>query len=50
MLLDEIDFSDRDWVPGVGWPYGRETLIPFYRRATEAAEAGPFDYGRPPPP
>ena len=31
--LDPIDFEPRDWVPQSGWPFGRDTLEPYYRRA-----------------
>ena len=31
--LDDIDFEARDWVPHSGWPFGRETLAPYYDRA-----------------
>ncbi|HEV3121650.1 MAG TPA: GMC family oxidoreductase [Isosphaeraceae bacterium] len=31
--LDEIDFKPRDWVAHSGWPFTRELLEPFYRRA-----------------
>ncbi len=33
LTLDPIDFQSRDWVPFSGWPFGRETLDPFYLRA-----------------
>ncbi|MEM8932615.1 MAG: GMC family oxidoreductase [Acidobacteriota bacterium] len=35
LTLDPIDFETRDWLPGSGWPFSRETLEPFYRRAAE---------------
>jgi choline dehydrogenase-like flavoprotein len=41
---DPIDFADRPWAPGPGWPFGLEVLAPYYVRAQVAAEAGPFDY------
>ncbi len=31
--LDDLDFKNRDWVPGSGWPITRESLKPYYRRA-----------------
>ena len=31
--LDELDFAERDWVPGSGWPFAKETLAPYYERA-----------------
>ena len=33
--LDEIDFMARDWVPWSGWPFGKATLTPYYKRARE---------------
>ncbi len=38
--FDPIDFEPRDWVPGSGWPFGRDALAAYYVRAMEAAEAG----------
>jgi choline dehydrogenase-like flavoprotein len=31
--LDPIDFEERSWVPYSGWPFDRDHLAPFYRRA-----------------
>ncbi|AHK45141.1 hypothetical protein ASD02_29585 [Ensifer sp. Root1252] len=31
--LDEQDFAVRPWVRHSGWPFGREHLLPYYRRA-----------------
>ena len=31
--LEEIDFTDRPWIPNSGWPFGREALIPYFKRA-----------------
>jgi len=42
--FDEIDFEAREYVPFSGWPFGRETLLPFYPRANELCEAGAFEY------
>ncbi len=42
--LDAIDFEKRDWVPHSGWPFTRETLVPYYRRAHELCGLGPFGY------
>lgn len=44
MPFDPIDFEARDWVAGPGWPFGIDTLTPYYLAAQEAAEAGAFDY------
>lgn len=56
MPFDAIDFAQRPWVPGPGWPFPSDVLTPYYRAAQVAAEAGDFDYdpasvlpGRPPP-
>lgn len=42
--FDPIDFAERDWVPGPGWPMPLQDLTPYYHAAQAAAEAGPFDY------
>jgi choline dehydrogenase-like flavoprotein len=34
-LLDQLDFSDRPWVPNSGWPIGADELAPFLDRAAE---------------
>jgi len=31
--LDAIDFEKRDWLPWSGWPFGKETLAPWYAQA-----------------
>jgi len=31
--LDPIDFEQRDWVEWSGWPFGKEELGPWYRKA-----------------
>jgi choline dehydrogenase-like flavoprotein len=36
--LDPLDFEQRDWVPESGWPFGHDTLRPFYERARAACE------------
>ncbi len=28
--LDDTDFVERPWIPGSGWPIGKEMLVPFY--------------------
>jgi choline dehydrogenase-like flavoprotein len=40
--LDALDFEPRPWVPHSGWPFRRETLEPWYRRAAETCEIPPF--------
>jgi len=44
MGLDAIDFERREWVPGSGWPFGKEELDPYYRKAHEFCEIGPYAY------
>ena len=47
MPLDPIDFERRPYMPASGWPFGYETLLPYYVRANELCEAGEFAYSRP---
>jgi choline dehydrogenase-like flavoprotein len=42
--MDASDFEARDWVPGSGWPFGRETLEPYFPRAQSLVEAGAWAY------
>jgi choline dehydrogenase-like flavoprotein len=42
--LAPIDFEEREGIPRSGWPFGRDTLDPFYARAQELCDAGPYDY------
>jgi choline dehydrogenase-like flavoprotein len=42
--FDPIDFEARDWVPGSGWPFDRDHLVPFYIRAQPYVELGRFGY------
>lgn len=42
--LDPIDFEQRDWLPYSGWSFTREHLDPFYQRAHEVSQLGPFNY------
>ncbi|MCA0374406.1 MAG: GMC family oxidoreductase [Gemmatimonadetes bacterium] len=42
--LDPIDFRTRAWVSGSGWPFGAETLTPFYARAHPLLDLGVPDY------
>jgi choline dehydrogenase-like flavoprotein len=56
--LDALDFEERDWLPGSGWPFGAELLRPYYERAQQVLRLEGFDYagarwasaGRPPLP
>lgn len=42
--LEENQFERRDWVPHSGWPFGRDELLPYYRRAHRVLQLGPFNY------
>jgi choline dehydrogenase-like flavoprotein len=40
--LDPVDFQQRAWVVDSGWPFGRETLDPYYVAASGLLELGPY--------
>lgn len=42
--FDPIDFEPRAHVPLSGWPFGRETLDPYYTRAMALLDAGAHDF------
>ncbi|MBL8743973.1 MAG: GMC family oxidoreductase, partial [Myxococcales bacterium] len=42
--FDEIDFEPRDFVPHSGWPLRKRDLDPYYVRAHEYLELGPYTY------
>lgn len=42
--LDESDFEKRPWVAHSGWPFPRKELEPYFPRAQDLVEAGPFLY------
>lgn len=42
--MDPLDFERRDWVPFSGWPFGRDRLESFYRRAHRIFRIGPPRY------
>jgi choline dehydrogenase-like flavoprotein len=44
MGLDEMDFEKRDWVPNSGWPFTKNELDPYYIKAHEFCEIGPYSY------
>jgi choline dehydrogenase-like flavoprotein len=44
MPFDEIDFEARADLPYQGWPFLKTELDPWYRRAQEVCQLGPFDY------
>jgi choline dehydrogenase-like flavoprotein len=43
-LQDPLDFEPRPWIGSLGWPIPREEMLPFYERAHEVLELGPFEY------
>jgi len=43
-LQDPLDFQPRPWIGSLGWPFTREALMPFYERAHEVLDLGPFEY------
>jgi len=43
-LPDSLDFETREGVPYSGWPFSRSYLEPWYRRAQEVCQLGPFGY------
>ncbi len=42
--FDPIDFEPRPWVAHSGWPFGADTLAPYYAEANALCEAGRFAY------
>ena len=44
--LDPIDFEQRAWVPYSGWPFGIDELEPYFKRAQDLVEAGPWSYDK----
>jgi choline dehydrogenase-like flavoprotein len=42
--FDDIDFKKRSWVPHSGWPIQRSDLEPFYKKAHEPLQLGPYPY------
>lgn len=40
--LNSSDFKVKEWVPHSGWPITRDTLDPFYERACDLLELGPY--------
>ena len=45
--FDPIDFEARAYMPGSGWPFGLETLLPYYPLANAICEAGRYAYQAP---
>jgi len=42
--FDPVDFAKRSWVEHSGWPISREDLDPFYEKAHQWIELGPYNY------
>lgn len=42
--LEPHDFERREWIPHSGWPFTRADLDPYYQRAQEVLELGPYIY------
>jgi choline dehydrogenase-like flavoprotein len=42
--FDPVDFAARPYIVNSGWPFSRESLDPYYRRAQEVCQLGPYDY------
>jgi choline dehydrogenase-like flavoprotein len=42
--FDELDFEKRDWIPHSGWPITQSALDPYYARAQQLLELGPWNY------
>ncbi|HXD79146.1 MAG TPA: GMC family oxidoreductase [Puia sp.] len=42
--FDPIDFEKRDWVPNSGWPITKTDLDPYYARAQDVLDLGPYRY------
>ena len=45
--LDAVDFESRPGVPYTGWPFGRDHLEPFYRRAAAVCHLDDWRFERP---
>lgn len=45
--LDHVDFEEKAWVAGSGWPLRPEDLNPYYHRAQDVLGLGDFDYDLP---
>ena len=42
--FDDIDFADRPWVKHGGWPLKKPQLVPYYERAQNYVQLGPYDF------
>lgn len=43
-VFDPHDFSLRDWVPGSGWPFGVESLQPYYAKTAALLNLGELNF------
>jgi len=43
VVLDEIDFEPRDWMPYSGWPFRKSHLDPFYEKGQHFLGIGSFE-------
>ena len=41
--LDPIDFERRSWIEHSGWPFGKETLVPYYTEALRSLDLAVTD-------
>jgi choline dehydrogenase-like flavoprotein len=42
--FDEVDFTERDWVPNSGWAISKKDLDPYYEKAQKPLKLGPYNY------
>ena len=42
--FDDIDFEERNWVPESGWPISKKDLDPYYAKAHDVLQLGPYEY------
>jgi choline dehydrogenase-like flavoprotein len=42
--LEETDFEPKPWLDTDGWPFRRDELLPYYRRAHKICGLGDFEY------
>ena len=42
--FDAVDFEPKKGIAHTGWPFDRPHLLPFYERAQEISQLGPFAY------
>ncbi len=42
-MMERLDFERRDWIEDSGWPFDRDSLLPFYARAARTCHLTGFD-------